>query len=110
MALHDNNTYVRYLAAMLLARIGSDAGDAVPSLIEALKRPADLKNLNVETRREIAASLYKIVHELSNVGREPSEVSSALKAISEDENEDRIVRRAAAFALQQIQRHEAPPR
>jgi HEAT repeat protein len=86
--LHSKETYVRYAAACLLARLGADAKLVVPVLIDGLKAPGPVRG-----RQNLRA--------LSLYGEEAASAGPSIKALLDDRDIFTIME--AAQALVRIQ-------
>lgn len=90
-ALKSKDNAVRYSAASAISKLGADAAEAVPALVEMLK------HWDTMTRAAAAGAI-------GNIGINcKKEVAPAIPALNDALNDnENIVRRAAATALQDI--------
>lgn len=91
-----NDTFFRSSAAVALARIGPEAKEAVPALLEALKAE-DLKDEN-----RIRGTRSAVMTALGHMGAAAKEAVPVLADIFKDQQADYGLRRQAAEALGKI--------
>ena len=97
-ALEDSEPQVRMNSALALLRLGPAATPAVPSLIKALRDPANRKDVG----QFLASVAQTAALTLGRIGPPAREAIPVLAEVSTDNASDKLLRKDAVEALKRI--------